>query len=251
VVVQLPYGTDIQSLLGEHKWSLIAKKWDGNPNDPRASCIFEYNFRNNGDPGNREFSCLFYFRCTFTLDLLADNWADEYPNPLPKGVTVPAKSPYPEPNWAEPPSSIRSLVLPIPFRSPPRIPEPEPTPTPAPVKTTPLLPCIPIPISSSLQSTPISPPPPVDITVSRLWLKVSVCVVKYIQSAFRPYEPPTQHPAHGTFINQTNQPKNTCADHSSPPAKGDNLPDLKYIKKLDPYQEGMSPLRALKYSLRM
>jgi len=29
---------------------------------------------------------------------------------------------------------------------------------------------------------------------------------------------------------------------SSPPAKGDNLPGLKYIKKLDPYQESMSPL---------
>ena len=170
MVVQLPYSTDIQSLLGEHKWSVIAKKWDGDPNDPRASCIFEYNFRNNGDPGNREFPCLFYFCCAFTLDLLADNWTDQYPNPLPEGVIVPAKSPYPEPNWAEPPSSIRSLVFPIPFRSPPRIPEPEPTPTPVPVKMTPLLPSI--PTSSSLQSTPISPPPPVDITVSCLWLKI-------------------------------------------------------------------------------
>lgn len=239
MVVQLPYGTDIQSLLGEHKWSLIAKKWDGNSNDPRTSCIFEYNFRNNGDPGNREFPCPFYFHCTFTLDFLADNWADHYPNPLPKGVTVPAKSPYPEPNWAEPSSSIRSLVLPIPLRSLPHIPEPEPTPTPMPATTTPLPPCIPI---------QISPLPPVEITVSRLWLKVSACVVKHIQSTFRPYEPPTQHPAHGTFINQTNQPKNTCG---SPPAKGDDLPGPKYIKKLDPYQEGMPPLRALTYSLRM
>ncbi|KAJ8585543.1 hypothetical protein M405DRAFT_935958 [Rhizopogon salebrosus TDB-379] len=197
VIVQLPYGTNIQPLLGEHKWSLIANKWEGDPNDSRASCLFEYNFRNNGDPGNH-------------------NWAEQYPNPLPHGQTVPAKSPYPAPGWTEPPNSIRGLVLPIPPRPPPVIPEPEPTQTPAPAVREPTL----------LQPrTPVSVSPANDTS----------------ESVFRPYEPPTQHPAHGTFINQTNQPRNTSADHQSlqttPPAKGEHLPNLKYIKKLDPYQE--------------
>ncbi|KAG0708569.1 hypothetical protein DFH29DRAFT_890899 [Suillus ampliporus] len=189
VIVQFPYGTDIQPLLGEHKWAIISKKWDGHPNDGRASSLFEYNFRNNGDPSNH-------------------NWAEEYPSPLPPG-SVPAKSPYPEPGWAEPPSSIRSLVLPVPPRSPLPVPEAEPT-------------AISVPEFREKPPLPPVPPPasPTNIT-----------------SAFKPYVPPMQHPAHGTFINQPGNPSVDQQSHQSTPGEGEHVPALKYIKKLDPYQE--------------
>ncbi|KAG1824474.1 uncharacterized protein BJ212DRAFT_1475775 [Suillus subaureus] len=204
VIVQLPLGTDIQPLLGEHKLAIISKKWDGNPNDDRASCFFEYNFRNNGDPGNREFRHL-----SFTL----------------LRTLPPVKSPYPEPGWVEPPRSIRSLVLPIPPK--PLLPTPEAEPT---VPTS-----IPVPVSQ--KKTHIPPPAaPADVT-----------------SVFKPYEPPTQHPAHGTYINQTNQPRNPSADrqsHQPTPAEGEHVPVQKYLKKLDPYQEEEDSLALLRASPR-
>ncbi|KAG2073744.1 hypothetical protein BDR04DRAFT_1094284 [Suillus decipiens] len=186
VIVQLPYGIDIQPLLGEHKIANISKRWDGNPNDDRASCFFEYNFRNNGDPSNH-------------------NWAEEYPDVTPEFVP-PVKSPYPEPGWAEPPRSIRNLVLPIPHRPVLPTPEAEPTPTPDPETTH--------PPPDSLPAAPAN-----------------------ITSTFRPYEPPTQHPTHGTFINQTNQPT---------PAKGKQATAQKHMKKLDPYQEDEDALALLR-----
>lgn len=197
VIVQLPKGTDIQPLLGEHKLAIISKRWDGNPNDDRASYFFEYNFRNNGDPSNH-------------------NWAEECPHVTPKFVP-PVKSPYPEPGWAEAPRSIRSLVLPIPPRP---LPTPEAEPAPIPVPTT-----IPVPVSQETTHLPHVPPPaaPANIT-----------------SAFRPYEPPTQHPAHGMFINEANQPRNFSAERESnqpTPAEDERVPAQKYMRKLDPYQE--------------
>ncbi|KAG1782052.1 hypothetical protein EV702DRAFT_505263 [Suillus placidus] len=207
VIVQLPYGTDIQPLLGEHKLAIISKRWDGNPNDDRASCFFEYNFRNNGDPSNH-------------------NWAEECPDVTPE-VVPPVKTPYPEPGWAEPPRSIRSLVFPIPPR--PLLPTPEAEPTPIPVPTT-----IPVPVFQETNHLPLVPPhtAPANIT-----------------SAFKPYEPPTQHPAHGTFINQTNQPGNPSADRQSnqpTPAEGEYVSAQKYMKKLDPYQEEEDALALLR-----
>lgn len=201
VIVQLPYGTDIQPLLGEHKLAIISKRWDGNPNDDRASCFFEYNFRNNGDPSNH-------------------NWAEECPDVTPE-VVPPVKSPYPEPGWAEPPRSIRSLVFPIPPR--PLLPTPEAEPTP-----------ILVPV---FQETTHLPPVPPHAAPAN------------IISAFKPYEPPTQHPAHGTFINQTNQPGNPSADRQSnqpTPAEGEYIPAQKYMKKLDPYQEEEDALSLLR-----
>ncbi|KAG1734629.1 hypothetical protein EDB19DRAFT_1911029 [Suillus lakei] len=201
VIVQLPYGTDIQPLLGEHKLAIISKRWDGDPNDDRASCFFEYNFRNNGDPSNH-------------------NWAEECPDVTPE-VVPPIKSPYPEPGWAEPPRSIRSLVLPIPPRSLLPTPEAEPTP-------------IPVPVPQEATHPPPVPPP---------------ASLANITSAFKPYDPPTQHPAHGTFINQKNQPMNSSADrqnNQSTPAEGGHVSALKYMKKLDPYQEEEDALALLR-----
>lgn len=210
VIVQLPKGTDIQPLLGEHKLAIISKRWDGNPNDDRASCFFEYNFRTNGDPSNH-------------------NWAEECPHVTPKFVP-PVKLPYPEPGWAEAPRSIRSLVLPIPPRP---LPTPEAEPTPIPVPTT-----IPVPVSQETTHLPHVPPPaaPANIT-----------------SAFRPYEPPTQHPAHGMFINEANQPRNPLAGRESnqpTPAEAEHVSAQKYMKKLDPYQQEEDALAFLQTSPR-
>ncbi|KAG2129867.1 uncharacterized protein EDB93DRAFT_1256070 [Suillus bovinus] len=207
VIVQLPKGTDIQPLLGEHKLAIISKKWDGNPNDDRASCFFEYNFRNNGEPSNH-------------------NWAENFPGHDP-GPAPPVKSPYPEPDWAEPSRSIRSLVLPIPPRPP--LPTPEAELAPIPIPTT-----IPIPVSEEATHLP---PNTTHTTPAN------------ITSAFKPYEPPTQHPAHGMFINHENQSRNSSADRQSnqPIApEGEHVPVTKYMKKLDPYQEDEDALAILR-----
>jgi hypothetical protein len=207
VIVQLPLGTDIQPLLGEHKYAIISKNWSGNPNDDKASCFFEYNFRNNGDPGNH-------------------NWAEVCPDVAPD-LVPPAKSPYPEPGWAEPPRSIRGLVLPIPPR--PLLPTPEAEPAPNIVPA-------PIPDPVFQEKIPLPPVPPPAAPAN-------------FTSAFKPYDPPTQHPAHGMFINQTNQPKNPSADrqsHQPTPAEGE--PAQKYLKKLDPYQEEEDALALLRTS---
>ncbi|KAH7883465.1 hypothetical protein F5I97DRAFT_251224 [Phlebopus sp. FC_14] len=103
VIVQFPLGADVTPLLGEHRWATIARKWDGSPNDPRSSSCFIYNWRNNGDPANH-------------------NWTEWYPYP---GQVVPAKSPYPAPSWTTPSLTLTNFVLPIP-RPPTPPPQPEP-----------------------------------------------------------------------------------------------------------------------------
>lgn len=211
IIVQLPYGTDIQPLLGEHKLAIISKKWNGNPNDDRASCFFEYNFRNNGDPSNH-------------------NWAEECPDVTP-AVVPPVKFPYPEPGWVEPPRSIRSLVLPIPPR--PLLPTSETEPTPIPVPTT-------AHATVSHETTHLPSVPPLAAPAN-------------ITSTFKPYEPPAQHPAHGTFIKQTNQPRNSSADQQSnqpTPVKGEHVSVQKHTKKLDPYREEEDALAHLRTPLQ-
>ncbi|KAH7912716.1 hypothetical protein BJ138DRAFT_1147706 [Hygrophoropsis aurantiaca] len=89
VIVQLPMGTDIRPLLGQHRWSTFSHR---HASHPGASFVFEYNYRNNGNPENH-------------------NWAEHYPQIL---EGAPVKLPYPKPSWIEPPNFIRSLVLPIP-----------------------------------------------------------------------------------------------------------------------------------------
>lgn len=77
MIVQLPLGTDISPLLGEHHWPSFVKGW-----------------KNHSGAANR-------------------NWEEFFPNILPLH-SVPIKSPYPYPSWAKLPSTLSSFALPIP-----------------------------------------------------------------------------------------------------------------------------------------
>ncbi|KAG1878906.1 hypothetical protein F4604DRAFT_1679777 [Suillus subluteus] len=202
VIVQLPLGTDIQPLLGEHKWAIISKKWDGNQNDDKASCFFEYNFRNNGDPGNH-------------------NWAEECPNVSPEDVP-PVKSPYPEPGWAEPPRSIRSLVLPIPPR--PLLPTPEAEPTLIPAPTP-----IPVPV---LEKTHLSFLRPQHLLISLLHSNLT-------------------SPLHNTLLTERTSTRQISQETLLQTGKAiSQLQPKKCLKKLDPYQEEEDALALLRASPR-
>ncbi|KAA1466103.1 hypothetical protein DENSPDRAFT_925609 [Dentipellis sp. KUC8613] len=106
IIVQLTEGTDIEPMLGAHKWSKIVSGFRGDP--AAMSCIFKYNYRTFGEPG-------------------AHSWkdevsSDEFP---PKGIFT---DPYPRPSWAQP---RINLALPLPKsreRTPTPPPEPEPEP---------------------------------------------------------------------------------------------------------------------------
>ncbi|KAI9456483.1 hypothetical protein HD554DRAFT_1846877 [Boletus coccyginus] len=93
IIMQFAEGTDIVPLLGKHRWATFANQCL-DPNDPRSTCVFLYNWKNNGDPANH-------------------NWTENYPVALSLDK-VPAKSPYPAPSWTSPPSTLTNLVLPIP-----------------------------------------------------------------------------------------------------------------------------------------
>jgi len=55
VIVQLPLGTNTSPLLGQHNWASFV---DGNGPPQKATLVFEYNWTNNGDPANREYSSI-------------------------------------------------------------------------------------------------------------------------------------------------------------------------------------------------
>ncbi|KAI5980573.1 hypothetical protein EDD15DRAFT_2382230 [Pisolithus albus] len=93
-IIQLPLGTDISPLLGEHHWPSFVKGWKHNGGAGQSTLVFLYNWKNNGDPANH-------------------NWEEFFPNVLSLS-SVPIKSPYPRPSWARLPSTLTSLALPIP-----------------------------------------------------------------------------------------------------------------------------------------
>ncbi|KAI0068980.1 hypothetical protein BV25DRAFT_1817903 [Artomyces pyxidatus] len=103
VIVQLPYNTNIEPVLGVHKWSQFLKKWVRNPN--AVSYVFEYNYRMNGDPAKHS------WREWMTSEI-----------PIPDHVFA---QPYPAPSWAAPPPSLINLSLPLP-KSRERTPTPKP-----------------------------------------------------------------------------------------------------------------------------
>ena len=53
VIIQLPEYIELDPILGEHRWPEILNNLDGPNRSKTASYIFEYNYRNNGEPGNR------------------------------------------------------------------------------------------------------------------------------------------------------------------------------------------------------
>jgi hypothetical protein len=177
---------------------------------PQRPSVFIYNWRNNGDPANH-------------------NWTENFPSSL-RLDSVPAKSPYPAPSWISPPSTLAYLVLPIPH---PPIPPPIPNRGHNPGQE---------------QQSVTSPPPPT-VTPSSAspeqkdypesgeqpTAKDSVST-----SLFAPYKPPAQHPSHGRLLNRK---QGLCEEASSSRA---SPPSLKFIKKLDPYELDEDALNALR-----
>lgn len=109
VIVQLPLKTNIAPLLGQHNWADFVNGWNDPSGIQRATLVFEYNWRNNGDPANRKG---FFGSAGLLTLLLIDNWEEFFPDTLPL-ETVPIKSPYPPPSWAKVPVTLTSFVLSI------------------------------------------------------------------------------------------------------------------------------------------
>ncbi|KAF9218708.1 hypothetical protein BS17DRAFT_790821 [Gyrodon lividus] len=222
IIIQFPVGTDVFPLLGEHLWARITKQWSGSPGDLRSSCVFLYNWQNNGDPANH-------------------NWTENYPNSMPPG-SVPSRSPYPPPTWTRPPPRLTNFVHSLPRPpTPPPLPAlqleselgPEPTMLCSPEKVVPAF----IPQSEGKNQpgvcdggkrpvtqspAPEEQPPPENT------------------SLFSPYQPPPQHPSHAHFLDQNQQ---------HPPTPSELTPEPKFIKKLDPYEieeDALDLLRSLR-----
>ncbi|KAH0828909.1 hypothetical protein J3R83DRAFT_2328 [Lanmaoa asiatica] len=167
IILQFQEGTDIIPLLGEHRWANIAKDWKGPPDDPRSTRVFIYNWRNNGDPANH-------------------NWTENFPNRLPLD-NVPAKSPYPAPSWTQPPSTLTHFVHPIPH---PPIPPPMHNHR----------------HNAGQEQQSATLPPPSTVTPSPAPQEQSgehpVAQDSVSTNLFKPYEPPSQHPSHAQLLNR-------------------------------------------------
>ncbi|KAF9236022.1 hypothetical protein BU15DRAFT_77429 [Melanogaster broomeanus] len=214
IIIQFPVGTEVFPLLGEHHWAAIAKRWTGSTDHSPSSCVFIYNWRNNGDPAHH-------------------NWTEYYPNPLPPG-SVPSKSPYPPPTWACPPPRLTKLVHSLPR-----------PPTPPPLSQ--------LSMGSEIEHVPPALPPPPDVTPTHMPESEEGSQSKGMESPrqetrvpvrqpentslFRQYQPPYQHPVHAHFLSQNQQHVPTSAEP---------IPEPKFIKKLDPYEMEEDALEALR-----
>lgn len=100
-------------MLGKHRYRNILNR--GWPDPGAASCVFEYDYPNNGDPS-------------------AHNWREH----VALDATAPPghfRDPYPAPTWTNRPSQLAGLVRPLPD-SLPRTPSPPPSPVPVPLSAT-------------------------------------------------------------------------------------------------------------------
>ncbi|KII95458.1 hypothetical protein PLICRDRAFT_34328 [Plicaturopsis crispa FD-325 SS-3] len=109
VIVQIPRSVNVEPFLGAHHWQkFLGHSWKG------TSSIFQYNFRNMGDPVKR-------------------GWGDVYPDRgmPPKDLKFPVKLPYPPASWAEPSSALMNLGAKRLPSSRTRTPSPPPLPEPS------------------------------------------------------------------------------------------------------------------------
>jgi hypothetical protein len=61
IVVRLVEGLDPTRMLGKHKYKNILNA--GWPYDPRhASCAFIYDYQSNGDPSDRAYTAIYFYR---------------------------------------------------------------------------------------------------------------------------------------------------------------------------------------------
>ncbi|KAI9067650.1 hypothetical protein FKP32DRAFT_1609366 [Trametes sanguinea] len=108
VIVQLPKQTDIAPALGAHVWRRFLSRGDAKDKD-RVSYVFEYDYRNRGEPGNH-------------------NWLEIFPTVSgdpPPHIRFPVVFPYPHVSWASPKGKrCADLALPLPpTRQPTPIPD--------------------------------------------------------------------------------------------------------------------------------
>ncbi|OCH95994.1 hypothetical protein OBBRIDRAFT_787842 [Obba rivulosa] len=84
VIVQLPEDVDIAPILGAHKWYNFLARGDQKDRH-RVSYVFEYNYRDRGQPSNH-------------------GWQPHEPllEEPPAHLRFPVKFPYPPPSWASP-----------------------------------------------------------------------------------------------------------------------------------------------------
>ncbi|OSC98727.1 hypothetical protein PYCCODRAFT_1439044 [Trametes coccinea BRFM310] len=108
VIVQLPKQTDITPVLGAHAWRKFLSRGEAKDKD-RVSYVFEYDYRNRGEPGNH-------------------NWLEIFPTVSgdpPPHIRFPVIFPYPHVSWASPKGKrCADLALPLPpTRQPTPIPD--------------------------------------------------------------------------------------------------------------------------------
>ncbi|KAI9001278.1 hypothetical protein BD414DRAFT_474174 [Trametes punicea] len=108
VIVQLPKQVDITPILGAHPWRRILSHGDARDKD-RVSYVFEYDYRNRGEPGNH-------------------NWVENFPTVSgdpPPHLRFPVIFPYPHVSWASPKGkNCADLALPLPrTRQPTPVPD--------------------------------------------------------------------------------------------------------------------------------
>ncbi|KAN0081717.1 hypothetical protein V8E55_009341 [Tylopilus felleus] len=201
IILQFSEDTNIVPLLGEHRWANFAKDCR-DPN--RSTCVFLYNWRNNGDPANH-------------------NWTENFPQSLPLDK-VPAKSPYPAPSWTSPPPTLTNLVLPIPR---PLLPPP-----------------IPNNVHNlgqeqqSITSPSPAPPQQVDHPQSA---EQPAEQESASTNLFKPYEPPAQHPSHAQFLNQS---ETRGGDVSSSQARPPSPKFVKKLDPYELEEDALSIIRA-------
>ncbi|KAI0637889.1 hypothetical protein C8Q77DRAFT_1088280 [Trametes polyzona] len=108
VIVQLPQSVDLAPILGAHPWRRCLMRGDPKDKD-RVSYVFEYDYRNRGEPGNH-------------------NWLETLPTVSgdpPPHLRFPVVFPYPHVSWASPKGkNCADLALPLPpVRRPTPVPD--------------------------------------------------------------------------------------------------------------------------------
>ncbi|KAI0771943.1 hypothetical protein BD413DRAFT_547157 [Trametes elegans] len=108
VIVQLPQEADLASIMGAHPWRRFLVRGDARDKD-RVSYVFEYDYRNRGEPGNH-------------------NWLETFPSVSgdpPAHIRFPVLFPYPHVSWASPKGkNCADIVLPLPAtRQPTPVPD--------------------------------------------------------------------------------------------------------------------------------
>ena len=130
IIVRIAEGADPTRILGKHNYKSILKA--GWPYDPSpTSCVFVYNYQDNGDPSDRAYPRIYFSffnnPCAYELiNAPVDNWREHVPSEMDAPPDH-FRNPYLTPTWVVRPSYLSGLTLSLPDtlpRSPKGSPEP-------------------------------------------------------------------------------------------------------------------------------